>query len=142
MSYTAINGTITNYLNFKIMGNVRNEQETLQKEVKEILEKDVKARGNVRQLIWRFLESHNLLNERIGDIYANWHEYNLPCSNFDSVRRAANEVKKQYPHLQPPEPIKERNLEKQAEYHAAFSKRPTFAYSTMTGTQISFDFAD
>ena len=92
--------------------------ETIENDVKKILDKDIRARKDDMYLYYVYCTKYGVLNEKaFVQLFCNKNfrkEYNVPV--FESVSRARRKLQQEYEYLRPEEKVQEARINKEADY--------------------------
>ena len=92
--------------------------ETIENEVKKILDKDIRARKDDMYLYYTYCTKYGVLNEKaFVQLFYNKYfrkEYNVPV--FESVSRARRKLQQEYEYLRPEKKVQEARINKEGEY--------------------------
>ena len=92
--------------------------ETIENEVKKILDKDIKARKDDMYLYYIYCTKYGVLNEKaFVQLFYNKNfrkEYNVPV--FESVSRARRKLQQEHEYLRPEKDVQDARINKTADY--------------------------
>ena len=92
--------------------------ETIENDVRNILEKDIRARKDDMYLYYVYCTKYGVLNEKaFVQLFYNKgfrKEYNVPV--FESVSRARRKIQQEYEYLRPDQQTQDARINKEAEY--------------------------
>lgn len=92
--------------------------ETIEKEVKKILDKDTRARKDDMYLYYIYCTKYGVLNEKaFVQLFYNKNfrkEYNVPV--FESVSRARRKLQQEYEYLKPEKEVQDARTNREADY--------------------------
>lgn len=92
--------------------------ETIENEVKKILDKDIRARKDDMYLYYTYCTKYGVLNEKaFVQLFYNKNfrkEYNVPV--FESVSRARRKLQQEYEYLRPEKKVQDARINKEGDY--------------------------